>query len=246
MAKPETRFLRIEGIKIPVKLIREMRNSVRISIARDSVNLRVPIWLLSSKHTQQNLDWAEKWLQTQFVRNPSLKNRFIKKSYSDKQVIQINGHEFSLKIKQENRKTSKVNLVDHTLHIILSSKLSVADEANTISSLISRIMGQYFLPEMRARVIALNQRYFQKEIGRIRLKHNKSNWGSCSAKKNINLSTRLLFAPKEVQDYVIIHELAHLIELNHSKKFWSLITTIDPDYKEKEKWLKKNAHLCQY
>ena len=54
------------------------------------------------------------------------------------------------------------------------------------------------------------------------LKYNHSNWGSCSHNGNINLSTRLLFAPEAVQDYVIVHELAHLVEPNHSDRFWAL------------------------
>ncbi|MDV7393186.1 M48 family metallopeptidase, partial [Arthrospira platensis SPKY1] len=77
-------------------------------------------------------------------------------------------------------------------------------------------------------------------------KYNSSNWGSCSSGRNINLSTRLLFAPPAVQDYVIIHELAHLVELNHSDRFWKLVSEIMPDYEEKEKWLKEYGHLCEF
>jgi len=63
---------------------------------------------------------------------------------------------------------------------------------------------------------------------------------------NINLSTRLLFAPPPVIDYVIIHELTHLIEMNHSSKFWNIVKSIMPDYKQKEKWLKKNGKFCDF
>ena len=62
----------------------------------------------------------------------------------------------------------------------------------------------------------------------------------------MNLSTRLLFAPKDVIDYVIIHELAHLYEMNHSKKFWNIVSQVMPNYKEKEKWLSKNGRLCDF
>jgi predicted metal-dependent hydrolase len=65
--------------------------------------------------------------------------------------------------------------------------------------------------------------YFQKPIKSVNLKYNLSNWGSCSTKGNINLSTRLLFAPDDVIDYVIIHELAHLLEMNHSPHFWAIV-----------------------
>jgi len=69
---------------------------------------------------------------------------------------------------------------------------------------------------------------------------------SCSSKSNINLSTRLLFAPSDVIDYVIVHELTHLIEMNHSQKFWNLVKSVMPNYKQKEKWLKEYGKLCDF
>ena len=78
------------------------------------------------------------------------------------------------------------------------------------------------------------------------MKYNKTNWGSRSTKNNINISTRLLFAPKDVQEYVFIHELAHFFEMNHSKRFWDIVGKIMPDYKEKERWLKINNAKCDF
>lgn len=75
----------------------------------------------------------------------------------------------------------------------------------------------------------------------IRIKDQKTRWGSCSSKGNINLNWRLILAPQEVMDYVIIHELCHLKEMNHSKAFWDLVQTHCPDYKKHQQWLKKNA-----
>lgn len=71
----------------------------------------------------------------------------------------------------------------------------------------------------------------------------KSRWGSCSSKGNLNFNSSLIQAPDSVIDYVIIHELAHLIELNHSPKFWNIVEKFCPDYQEAEKWLKDNQHL---
>ncbi|WP_187648529.1 M48 metallopeptidase family protein [Nitrosophilus labii] len=66
-------------------------------------------------------------------------------------------------------------------------------------------------------------------------------WGSCSSKKNLNFSYRLIMAPKDVIDYVIIHELSHLTYMNHSKYFWTLVSKRCPNYIEYEKWLKDNS-----
>ncbi len=80
----------------------------------------------------------------------------------------------------------------------------------------------------------------------LRITSAKTRWGSCSSKRNINFSFRLILTPKEVIDYVIIHELSHLKEMNHSKSFWNEVKKIMPDYKKYEKWLKKNWDLYTY
>lgn len=75
------------------------------------------------------------------------------------------------------------------------------------------------------------------------LKNNISKWGSCSNKKIINLSFNLICTKKSVIDYVIIHELCHLIEMNHSKNFWQLVENYCPNYKAENKWLKEHNFL---
>jgi hypothetical protein len=102
------------------------------------------------------------------------------------------------------------------------------------------------MAEFEKRVDYWNDKYFQEMINVIRFKNNQSNWGSCSSKKNLNFSTRLLFANMDAIDYVIVHELAHLKELNHSHKFWKIVADVMPNYKDQEEWLKENGHLCQF
>jgi len=102
------------------------------------------------------------------------------------------------------------------------------------------------LPKLQEKIYELNEKHFNRKINKIFFKHNKSNWGSCSNARNINISTRLLFAPDEVLEYVCIHELAHLIEQNHSDRFWTLVETAMPNYVEKEKWLKENRDFCRF
>ncbi len=77
---------------------------------------------------------------------------------------------------------------------------------------------------------------------KIKISSAKHRWGSCSSKAYININWRLIMAPMPVIDYVIVHELAHLIEPNHSKNFWLIVQKIIPQYKKDKLWLKENAH----
>lgn len=76
----------------------------------------------------------------------------------------------------------------------------------------------------------------------VRLKAQKTLWGSCSNNNNLNFNYLLIMAPMNVIDYVIVHELSHTIHKNHSSDFWRLVEAILPEYKSAKKWLKDNGH----
>ena len=77
------------------------------------------------------------------------------------------------------------------------------------------------------------------KYGRITITGAKTRFGSCSSKGNISFSFRLMQYPEDAIDYVVVHELAHLIELNHSPRFWAVVASVFPDYKSRRKILKK-------
>ena len=74
--------------------------------------------------------------------------------------------------------------------------------------------------------------------GRITIREQKTRWGSCSSAGNLNFNWKLILQPGEVMDYVVVHELAHRREMNHSKAFWKIVEAVLPDYKERRKKLK--------
>jgi predicted metal-dependent hydrolase len=78
-------------------------------------------------------------------------------------------------------------------------------------------------------------------VARLRIGDQRSRWGSASARGTISLSWRLLLAPLEVLDYVVVHELCHLRELNHSRRFWALVATARPDYETQKRWLDRHG-----
>ena len=79
--------------------------------------------------------------------------------------------------------------------------------------------------------------------GRITIRNQQSRWGSCSSVGNLNFNCLLMLAPAEVLDYVIVHELAHRKEMNHSPAFWAQVEAVLPDYREREKWLKTQGKI---
>ena len=80
------------------------------------------------------------------------------------------------------------------------------------------------------------------QYNRISVKELKSKWGSCSSLKNLTFNWRIIFAPMTVFHYLVVHELCHLKEMNHSARFWKLVTDILPNYKTSEHWLKEQGH----
>ena len=79
------------------------------------------------------------------------------------------------------------------------------------------------------------------EYNNVTIRCQKTRWGSCSGKKNLNFNCLLMLTPEDVKDYVIVHELCHLKELNHSKAFWSEVERVLPEYKAPRRWLKENG-----
>ncbi|GIR95865.1 MAG: hypothetical protein CM15mP98_08350 [Paracoccaceae bacterium] len=77
----------------------------------------------------------------------------------------------------------------------------------------------------------------------ITVKNYKSKWGSCTANNKISYNWRIIMAPDHIIDYLIVHELSHIIEPNHSKNFWYHVGTYCEDFQKKRKWLRENGHM---
>ena len=82
-------------------------------------------------------------------------------------------------------------------------------------------------------------------VGRITLKNTSSRWGSCSSSKNLSFCWKIAFAPQAVIDYLIAHEVAHLVHMNHGVQFWATVDSLTDKKKEAERWLKANGRRLQ-
>lgn len=101
---------------------------------------------------------------------------------------------------------------------------------------LQKAAGEVFLQRSRYFAELLNVHF-----NRITIREQKTRWGSCSSKQNLNFNWKLILAPPEILDYVVVHELCHLKEMNHSPAFWHEVEQILPDYPQRKKWLKDNG-----
>ena len=101
------------------------------------------------------------------------------------------------------------------------------------------------LKKRARRVFLARTAYFAPVVGvsysRISIRSQRTKWGSCSARGGLNFNCLLLLAPTEVLDYVVVHELCHRLEMNHSPRFWAEVERVLPDYAAARKWLRQNG-----
>ena len=90
--------------------------------------------------------------------------------------------------------------------------------------------------------VAYYARILSVSYGRISIRKQKSRWGSCSREGNLNFNCLLMMAPPEILDYVVVHELCHRMEMNHSARFWRQVERVLPDYRARRKWLKDHEN----
>jgi predicted metal-dependent hydrolase len=94
--------------------------------------------------------------------------------------------------------------------------------------------------ELPPQLLALAERH-GLAVHRVTIRNQRSRWGSCSARGHITLNFRLMLMPPEVREYILIHELMHLRQANHSVRFWRLVEAACPGFRDAERWLKKNG-----
>lgn len=113
-------------------------------------------------------------------------------------------------------------------------------EGRLTESEINRLIG--LAKQVIPTKVAYYARLMGVTYGRIAIRKQKSRWGSCSREGNLNFNVLLMLAPPEVLDYVVVHELCHRLEMNHSARFWAQVEKVLPEYREARTWLKENGN----
>jgi predicted metal-dependent hydrolase len=118
----------------------------------------------------------------------------------------------------------------------------VADATGDLRPVIERHLRQLAARELPSLVFELAALH-QLPVRRVTVRNQRSRWGSCSRRGTVSLNWRLVQAPGFVRDYLVLHELAHLKEMNHSRRFWSQVERLCPDFAQAERWLKLHSGL---
>lgn len=159
-------------------------------------------------------------------------------NFDSLEKIQYLGEELTLYIVEKDRQSFK-SIVSGS-ELVVQVPFGEKSNKKKIKESITKELKKQFRQIVEEGVEEYNK-FYNFKYNRIAIKDNRTNWGSCSSKGNLNFNWKLIFAPLEVIDYVIVHELCHLKEHNHSSRFWNLVSEKMPNHKQYRKWLKENG-----
>lgn len=220
------RTLHIAGQALTYQLKRSARRSIGLKIGREGLTVTIPTRLSlaeADRVIQQKIDWIRAKLaemQTQPAGIPLLANGANIFWLGEGRILQTG--------------SGRSRLEGEILH------LAVPDNPEKITLVLARYYQRAARPYFAERVQIWGER-MGLTPRKLALSSARGRWGSCTASGGIRLNWRLMQTPPEVIDYVVIHELAHLAELNHSPRFWTIVATYCPHWKTQRNWLKLHS-----
>lgn len=212
--------------------------SIRIS-ANNGVVVRAPFWMTKKMidgFVQEKSSWIQKNLK-------KIKQTKIIKEYINGEKHLYFGKEYPLEVVSSSEVgRSRVGILNGKIKVELSKILPEEKHPEKIKEALL-----HWYLERGIEVITERVNHFSNNIGvnyqKIDLKKVSSIWGSCSPTNKLCFNRKLIMAPNAIVDYVIIHEVSHIVHRNHGREFWNLVHKYDNEYKTHRKWLKLNHHL---
>lgn len=229
-----------EAETIEAIVTKSKRKSLSIAIQPDgNLLVKAPFGLSESeilKWIKSKTGWIirhrEKILEQQSANPPKRYIRGEKFSYL--------GQEYELEVRISEGRAGMVRILENKL-VIFSKEDS--------EEVIEKILNNWYMAQAKI-WIPKRVRFFAVQMGEsyknITIKNQKKRWGSCSSARNLNFNWRLIMTPVEVMDYVVVHELCHLKQMNHSQAFWEEVEKVLPDYKMRKKWLDEHQNRLEF
>ena len=180
------------------------------------------------------------WLQRQFERRAASVPDTAAKSWKTGTEFLFRGESVKLEVAKIDGE-SWIRFAD----VALRAKESESSNGPLVRRAVELHLWRMAAKELPRRLLELaSQHGFQ--VHRVSVRNQRSRWGSCSRRGTISLNWRLIQVPPSVRDYICLHELAHLREMNHSPRYWRVVQSICPNYPEAERWLKANGRLLRH
>lgn len=233
----------VKGREFRIETERSRGSTARVNIRGSLIRIRLPLYMSRSNAIKTHLEfkqWAVRKLERMDHSQLDPKPRFIE--FKDGQELNVMGKRLVISVIEEGKKPSG-RISGGNLILRLPAGLSGEQRARKLHNLARRTITRTFTEELEGRTRMLNEANFGLGFNGMAIRDQMTRWGSCSRNtRRININFRLLLAPTEIMDYVLVHELAHLKHANHSARFWELVARAVPDYKEKRRWLNKNGN----
>lgn len=246
---PQRHHIELDSGQVTAFVYWELRRNLRFSLTKKGPVMRAPRWLPPVER-QKALRQFEEWVRKTLGSRTALRDRYTGKGrFGDGDTIEVMDHTFHLRIEQRtDRKQHRARILDDGTTILLEMRADTSAEAlhDARIHLLSRLLAARFRDTLYQRLQELNEKHFRVPIKDFRLRYARTRWGSCAHSGNINLNTRLLLAPPQVRDYVMIHELAHRIHPNHSQAFWAEVARAMPDYRTWHQWLRTHGDTLDF
>jgi predicted metal-dependent hydrolase len=234
LAVPAPRPFQMEDIHYTLE--RRRRRTVALYVLpQGQVTVRAPLWLPSFQihnFVRQRLPWVRKTLQRVKARPLP-----APKQYVAGEQIQIWGCSFTLAIESAPKNELAWMIDGGVLILRLTPRMQTP-------SWIQRTLQAAYRQAVETRVKEILPALSEKldvRPGKIQVGFAKYRWGSCSRSGGLRFNARLAMMPPAMLEYVVVHELAHLREMNHSKRFWAIVRSVLPDHKERRRWIRREA-----
>jgi predicted metal-dependent hydrolase len=230
-----------ENNVIEYEIIRRKRKTIGIQITPEGkVKVSSPLGV-ADKTIQDILYKKANWIISKLRWVKEMDKNFKEKEYISGELIQYLGKTYMIEVCEDEKLIGiRVVLVDNRFKVSINPNINGEKRNILIKNAIEEWL------KRNAKVIFEERtRYYSEKLNLkynvIRIKDQKTLWGSCSSQGNLNYNWRLVMAPLPILDYVVVHEVCHLKQRDHSKRFWELVEYIMPDYADKRKWLKENG-----
>jgi predicted metal-dependent hydrolase len=221
-------------MKLEYNIIYSTRKTLRITVERDrSIVVRAPHGTLPTD-IDQLIKKKKFWIYQKTKHEQKYKSEINRKEFISGSTILYLGKSYKLNVISESFEGI---LFDNEF---LISKASVPYAPELFRTWFIKQAKEKIVPQVKTYALQLGVEY-----NRILISDLKYRWGSCTPKDNLNFNWRLIKAPMRVIEYIIVHELAHLIEPNHTAQFWSIVKTQIPDYQSSKDWLKEHGQLLE-